>query len=86
LFGLSRTAGKKMEAEKKPDQETYDKWHSDPENWKLGVFYFNKKDKRMFPPKRIGWMGWTINFANPVSYLGLLGLIIVIIIVERYLK
>ena len=27
-------------------------------------YYFNKEDNRLFPPKRIPWMGWTINFAN----------------------
>ncbi|MCS3530377.1 DUF5808 domain-containing protein [Chryseobacterium sp. JUb7] len=35
-------------------------------HWKLGLFYFNKEDKRLFPPKRFG-LGWTINFANPWS-------------------
>ncbi|WP_367117854.1 DUF5808 domain-containing protein [uncultured Chryseobacterium sp.] len=40
----------------------------DPSHWKLGFFYFNKNDKRMFPPKRIG-LGWTVNFANPSSVI-----------------
>jgi uncharacterized membrane protein len=47
--------------------ETRKRWHQDPNNWFLGLFYFNKEDKRIFPPKRIAWMGWTINFANPFS-------------------
>lgn len=51
------------------NQEMYDKWHKDPENWKAGIFYYNPEDKRMFPPKRIAGMGWTINFANPYSLL-----------------
>jgi uncharacterized membrane protein len=33
----------------------------------LGMFYYNKDDKRILPPKQNKWMGWTINFANPVS-------------------
>ncbi len=40
-----------------------------PTNYKLGIFYYNKEDKRIFPPKRIAQMGWTINFANPISIL-----------------
>lgn len=42
-------------------------WHEDPSNWKLGVFYFNPEDKRLLPPKRVKAMGWTVNFANPLS-------------------
>ncbi|WP_326981676.1 DUF5808 domain-containing protein [Chryseobacterium sp. MYb264] len=38
----------------------------DSEHWKFGLFYYNKEDKRIFPPKRFGW-GWTVNFANPLS-------------------
>ncbi len=45
------------------------KWHKDPKNWKLGLFYYNKEDKRIFPPKRIESVGWTINFANTKSVL-----------------
>jgi uncharacterized membrane protein len=41
----------------------------DPSHYKWGIFYFNKNDKRIFPPKRIKGMGWTINFANPYSIL-----------------
>jgi uncharacterized membrane protein len=56
----------------KPDKETLNAWHNDPANWKLGIFYYNKLDKRILPPKRIQGMGWTVNFANPVSYLTVL--------------
>ncbi|MBF4517561.1 hypothetical protein IRZ71_14450 [Flavobacterium sp. ANB] len=51
----------------KPTQEDYDNWHKDPNNWYLLCFYYNPKDKRLFPPKRIPSMGNTINFANPFS-------------------
>lgn len=37
----------------KPSQETLEKWHKDPANWKWGSFYYNKEDNRLFPPKRI---------------------------------
>ena len=60
----------------KPSAEILQQWHNDPSNWKLGVLYFNKEDKRIFPPKRINGLGWTINFANPYSVLALLVLIL----------
>jgi len=37
------------------------------------VFYFNPKDKRILPPKRIPQFGWTVEFANPVSVIGIVG-------------
>lgn len=65
----------------KPTQEDYNNWHKDPNNWFLGCFYYNPKDKQLMPPKRIEWMGLTINFANPYSVLLLLPLVIIIILV-----
>lgn len=62
--------------ETKPTKEILQEWHDDPSNWKLGIFYFNKKDKRLLPPKRIEGLGWTINFANPYSVLILAVIII----------
>ena len=56
-----------MANKEKISDETKRRWHQDPNNWVLGVFYYNKDDKRIFPPKRIPWMGFTINFANPLS-------------------
>lgn len=50
-----------------PSKETQEKWSKDPNNWFWGIFYYNKEDKRIFPPKRIPWMGLTINFANRKS-------------------
>jgi len=47
------------------------KYRNDGANWIWGVFYYNKNDKRIFPPKRIPWMGWTVNFANWKSILAL---------------
>jgi len=43
-----------------PTKETLDEWHKDPKNWKWGIFYYNKKDKRLFPPKKIKALGWTV--------------------------
>ncbi len=42
----------------KPSEETLRQWHADPNNWKFGIFYFNRADKRIFPPKKLrGWDG-----------------------------
>ena len=46
----------------------------DPKNYK-GVFYFNKKDSRVFVPKWQNYRGYTINFGNPLAYI----LIVVVI-------
>ena len=67
-----------MIQDNKPTRETLEKWHKGPNNWKLGVFYYNKEDKRIFPPKRIAWTGWTVNFANPFSFLILVALLIIL--------
>ena len=76
-----------MDPKEKPSKETLNEWHKDPSNWILGMFYFNKKDKRLFPPKRLAYLGWTINFANPLSVLAILAIIILttllINIIER---
>lgn len=52
--------------------------------WKLGVFYYNKQDKRLFPPKRTG-LGWTVNFANPLSVALFLLILLVIILIPKLL-
>lgn len=67
----------------KPSKETLKQWHADPANWKWGVFYYNKKDKRLLPPKRIPAMGWTVNFANPLSILLLIITVLVVIYITR---
>jgi uncharacterized membrane protein len=73
-----------MSTAEKPTKETLDQWHNDPSNWKWGIFYYNRKDKRIFPPKKFKAMGWTINFANPWSVLFFLVLIILIGAVSKY--
>jgi hypothetical protein len=35
--------------------------------------YFNKEDRRIIVPKRINFLGWTLNFANPIVYVILIG-------------
>lgn len=47
------------------------KTDKNPNYWKWNLFYFNKDDKRIFVPKQIDWMGITLNFGNPKTYLAL---------------
>ncbi len=58
------------------EQNDLDRMRNDPENYRWGIFYFNPKDSRFILPKRNVGMGWTLNFANPYSYLVILGIII----------
>ena len=51
------------------DQFENDRMIDDPMNYKWGIFYFNRKDSRIVVPKRIKWMGWTLNFGNRYSYI-----------------
>lgn len=53
--------------------------HENPENWKWGVFYFNKNDSRLIVPKRVKSLGWTFNFAHPISWI-VIGLILAFIV------
>jgi len=50
---------------------------NDPGNYRWGIFYFNPGDSRVIVPKRNAWMGWTLNFARPSSFLILLGVFLV---------
>lgn len=58
----------------------------DPSHYKWGLFYYNKNDKRIFPPKRNPALGWTINFANPYSVIALIGILIVVFVLTRILN
>ncbi|MBK6523412.1 MAG: hypothetical protein KBG47_00550 [Bacteroidia bacterium] len=67
--------------EQEPSKETLEQWHKDPSNWVWGMFYYNPKDKRLLPPKRIRAMGWTVNFANPTSVFILIGILVLTAVV-----
>jgi len=60
--------------------------NNDSSNWFLGMFYYNPADKRLLPPKRIKWLGWTINFANPFSILSGIAVIAVIVVSAKFVK
>jgi uncharacterized membrane protein len=59
--------------------------NNESSHWKLGLFYYNKEDKRIFPPKRFG-LGWTVNFANPLSVSAFLLILIIIGFISQLLK
>ncbi|UFK97007.1 DUF5808 domain-containing protein [Kaistella faecalis] len=64
-----------------------DNLESNSGKWIWGIFYYNKEDDRIFPPKRIPWMGWTVNFANWKSIAALVAMLaffyFVIFMIER---
>lgn len=51
----------------------------DPHNRKFG-FYYCKSDPRVIVPRRLKWMGWTINTARPSAVPTLLGIFGILII------
>lgn len=53
--------------------------------WKWKIFYYNPEDKRIFPPKRNPWMGWTVNFANPISILVFVLIGLAIVMFSRFI-
>lgn len=57
---------------------------SDPDKYIFGIFYFNKDDKRLLPPKRRPYLGWTLNFANPYSIALVLGIIAVLVFITHF--
>jgi uncharacterized membrane protein len=75
-----------MEERDKPNQEQKELWSNDPKYWKWGIFYFNPEDKRIFPPKRNKYAGWTVNFANFYSVLAMLILIVIVFVFIGILK
>jgi uncharacterized membrane protein len=56
----------------------------DDSKWIFGIFYFNRNDKRIFPPKRQHWMGWTVNFANPYSVIVMIIILVAAIYCTRF--
>lgn len=58
--------------------EYFDTMVDNPDNYKLGIFYFNRKDKRAIVPKRKRFLGWTVNFARPFAYWWAVGIAAII--------
>lgn len=54
-----------------------------PENYKAGIFYFNRKDTRVIIPKRDHMRGWTLNFGRVYTYLLILAFVLFIILITK---
>lgn len=46
----------------------------DPDKYKWGIFYYNPEDTRVIVPKRTMGLGYTLNFAQPLSWLVIAGI------------
>lgn len=69
LSVITGQGGSRINVEKETNNNVIDR--DEDENWKLGQFYFNKDDPAIFIEKRFG-VGWTNNWARPMSWLLLL--------------
>ena len=52
----------------------------DPEKYKWGIFYCNPIDKRAVVPKRNMGLGYTLNFAQPLAWVLVIGFIFLVIL------
>lgn len=60
----------------------------EPQNdsyWKAGMFYYNPDDPAIFVSKRVG-IGYTMNFANKVSWLVMLGILLMALLPALLLR
>jgi uncharacterized membrane protein len=53
--------------------------------WKAGMFYFNPDDPAIFVSKRVG-IGYTMNFANKMSWLVMVGILLIALLPALLLK
>lgn len=56
---------------------------NNPSKYKYGLFYWNPDDQRIWVPKLMGW-GWTLNFANPLSYIFLIIIFLLVFYLAAY--
>ncbi|GAB1157417.1 DUF1648 domain-containing protein [Paenibacillus illinoisensis] len=90
LFGAillsltGRQGGGKIRNHLEDSERSKEQPVNDDEYWKLGFIYFNPNDPSFTVEKRYG-IGWTINFARPLSWVLLL-LIIAIVVISRVLS
>jgi uncharacterized membrane protein len=81
-FALSFWAGQGgSRLERSADYSNVRPVHDD-DKWLLGMIYFNRKDPNLNVEKRLGF-GWGLNFGHPVSWLILLGIIVLLVVVTR---
>jgi uncharacterized membrane protein len=56
----------------------------DMDNYRWSVFYFNKDDRRIIVPKRMGLPGWTLNFARWETWLIVVSFVVLAIMASYY--
>ncbi|MBN1250794.1 MAG: hypothetical protein JXR51_06820 [Bacteroidales bacterium] len=66
-------------------QNDIDREIDNPDNYKLYIFYFNKKDKRIIVPKQDRNRGFTINFGNFYTYLILVSIFLILLFFKKIL-
>ena len=59
---------------------------NDPDNYKWGIFYYNREDLRGIVPKRNKWMGYTLNFAQPLAWVIILGIVVFAVVMSHFGK
>ncbi len=55
----------------------------DDREWKVGMFYFNRRDPSILVGRRFG-IGWTLNFGNPRSWVLIASLLSIYILVATH--
>ena len=65
-------------------QNKLDEMRKNPASYKWGVFYFNSRDPRIILAKKNVRMGWTLNFANPNSYLIIFLIVVLAIVISNF--
>lgn len=53
-----------------------------PDKYLWGIFYYDPDDRRVFVPKFNRWMGYTVNFASPYSWIVIQGIILFSILIN----
>ena len=54
--------------------------------WIGGIIYYNPDDPRIIVPKKIEWLGWTLNFGRPISVIIVAIVLILLIMTAAYSK
>jgi uncharacterized membrane protein len=49
------------------------------ENYKWGFLFYDPEDPRVIVPKRLKYFGWSLNFANPWTYVIIFGYILLMV-------
>ncbi|WP_339285969.1 DUF5808 domain-containing protein [Paenibacillus sp. FSL R5-0486] len=74
-----RQGGGKIRNQQEDHERSKEQPVNDDDYWKLGFIYFNANDPSLTIEKRYG-IGWTINFARPLSWVLLLFIIAIVVI------